>query len=108
MPMRSDRVSLHLAAWLLLIPGVALADAPSVEVTGALPKTGKLTLKDLEGMKPEKATWSNQGKQQEVEGVAVGKILTAFGFVPGPMGKGVPPAEKRPGYKKVVLVTSKD
>jgi DMSO/TMAO reductase YedYZ molybdopterin-dependent catalytic subunit len=104
---RRDK-SVYLALALLLGPGSALADAPGLEVAGALPRTGKLTLQDLEAMKPEKAAWSNQGKQQEVEGVPVGKILTAFGFAPGPMGKGVPPAEKRPGYKKVVLVTSRD
>ncbi len=96
---------------LLLLPCIALAQAPaapSLEVAGALPKTGKLALKDLEALKPEKATWTERGKQVEVEGVPLGKILTASGFSPGPMGKDVAPAEKRPGYKKVVVVTSKD
>ncbi|HZN93242.1 MAG TPA: molybdopterin-dependent oxidoreductase [Myxococcales bacterium] len=102
------------AAWLLLIPGLSWAGAPpapaapSVEVTGALPKTGKLALKDLQAMKPEKATWTDRGKQVEVEGVPLGKVLAASGFEPGPMDRSGPPADKRPGYKKVVLVTARD
>lgn len=103
----SARRSLLLAAW-LLIPSVALADAPSLEVAGALPKTGKLTLKELEAMKPEKASWTNHGKQHEVEGVPVSKVLAAFGFTPGPMSKDMPPTEKRLGYKKVLVATAKD
>jgi hypothetical protein len=93
---------------LLLLPVAALAGAPSVEVTGALPKTGKLTLQALEAMKPEKATWTERGAKVEIEGVSLGKLLVASGFEPGVMGKGIPPAEKRAGYKKVVLITSRD
>jgi len=96
------------ALLLVLIPGAAFAGAPELEVAGALPRTGKLTLKDLEAMKPEKATWTLQGKPQVIEGVPVGRILASFGFAPGVMGKDVPPAEKRPGYKKVALVTARD
>ncbi|HEY8206928.1 MAG TPA: hypothetical protein VIG99_05585 [Myxococcaceae bacterium] len=106
--MRSHRTALSIAAWLLIVPAAALADAPSLEVAGALAKTGPLTLKDLEAMKPEKATWTDHGKAQEVEGVPLGRILAAFGFERGPMGKDVPAPDKRPGYKKVVRVTAKD
>ena len=98
-----------LVAWLVSIPVAALAaEVASLEVTGALPKTGKVTVKELEAMKPEKATWTDHGAQREVEGVPLIKVLAAFGFESGPMGMGVAPAQKRPGYKKVVVVTAKD
>jgi hypothetical protein len=106
--MRNHQTVRFLAAWLLVIPAVALADGPSVEVAGALPKTGKLALKDLEAMKPEKAAWTNHGTAHEVEGVSLARILAAFGFDKGPMGKDIPAPDKRPGYKKVVRVTAKD
>jgi len=102
------RAPLRLAALLLVFPATALAGSPAVEVTGALPKRGALELKDLEAMKPEKATWTDHGKSQEMEGVPLAKILAAFGYEVGPMGKDVAPAEKRPGFKKVVVVTARD
>ena len=36
------------------------------------------------------------------------KVLTHLGFSPGPMGREVPVADKRAGYRKVLRATARD
>lgn len=80
----------------------------ALTVTGALPHTGVLSLKDLGALSPEKASWDSRGQTHQVVGVPLSRILAHFGFTPGPMGKDVSKADKRAGYRKVVLATAAD
>jgi len=43
-----------------------------------------------------------------VTGVPLDKVLAAFGFAPGPMGRQVPVTEKRAGWRKVVVALGND
>jgi len=104
------RISGWLGAALLLVSSGAAAQArdAAVEVAGEVAKPGPLTLAALEKMTAETVTWSHHGERHEVTGVPLGKILTAMGFTPGAMSREMAPADKRPGYKKVLLVTARD
>lgn len=96
---------LVLAALLVSIP-----QAPgTLQVTGALLRTGTLSLKDLEAMGPQKARWSaHAGEAREVYGVPLDKILARFGFEPGSMGKDVAVPDKRKGWKMAVRASAPD
>ena len=73
-----------------------------------LPRTGSLTLADLEGMAPMKAAWTNHGEKHEVYGVPLERVLSRFGFEPGAMGKDMPVHEKRKGWRMVVVASAPD
>jgi DMSO/TMAO reductase YedYZ molybdopterin-dependent catalytic subunit len=98
------------------LPALARADAPAapppapagLEVAGALPQTGTITLADLKKLQPSKASWTNHGEAHEVTGVPLDRVLVKFGFDPGSMGKDVPKREKRRGWHKVVVASARD
>jgi len=77
-------------------------------VSGALPRTGELGLRDLEALGASAVDWVDHGERHRVTGVPLGRVLAAFGFTPGPRGKEVPVAEKRPGYRKVLVAVGRD
>lgn len=96
---------------LLLVAMLAAApkaEEPSVQLLGDLPKTGKLTVAQLEALGPVTADWAMHGEKHTVFGVPLDKVLAGFGFTAGPMGKDVPKAQKRSGWKKAVLATAGD
>ena len=80
----------------------------SVEVVGAIPRPGRLTKSDLIALGPKTATWQVHGNSRDVTGVRLDKVLTHLGFSPGPMGREVPVADKRAGYRKVLRATARD
>ena len=84
------------------------APPASVEVSGAIPKPGRLAKSDLTALGPKTATWQVHGKSLDVTGVRLDKVLTHLGFSPGPMGREVPVADKRAGYRKVLRATARD
>ncbi len=93
----------------VVLAGSASAHADSVvEIAGALPKTGTLGLAQLEAMRPAKETWTIEGERREVTGVPLERVLTHFGFEPGPMGKDVPKHEKRSGWRKAIVASAAD
>jgi hypothetical protein len=82
--------------------------APVIEISGALPQKGKISLEDLKRIGVTKTVWKSRGEEHEVTGVGLDKVLAKFGFEPGAMGKDVPKQEKRRGWRKVVLATARD
>lgn len=89
------------------------ASAPSAGPTqaalaGDIPTPGPITREELLALGPLEASWSAHGQTHRVRGVRVDKLLAARGFTPGKMGKDVPKAEKRAGWRKVLLVTAAD
>jgi Oxidoreductase molybdopterin binding domain len=104
----SKTVSLVLLALFSAAPSSA-APAPAVlAVSGDLPKTGGLSMAELEALGPTSSTWTAHGEKHEVYGVALEKILSHFGFEPGPMAKDVPSREKRRGWRMVVIASATD
>jgi DMSO/TMAO reductase YedYZ molybdopterin-dependent catalytic subunit len=98
-----------LIATLLSAPAAQPAAAGGVlQVSGTLPKSGSLSISDLEAMGPVTSAWTLHGEKREVYGVPVDKVLSHFGFEPGPMGKSVPKQEKRKGWRMVVIATAAD
>jgi DMSO/TMAO reductase YedYZ molybdopterin-dependent catalytic subunit len=83
-------------------------DTALLQIGGALPKTGTLKLAELEAMAPVAATWSMHGERHQISGVPVERVLTRFGFEPGPMGKEVPKREKRRGWRLAVRASAAD
>ena len=59
-------------------------------------------------MSPVTSTWTAHGEKHLVLGVPLDKLLTRFGFDPGPMGKAVPKDEKRKGWRMVVVASAAD
>jgi hypothetical protein len=96
------------AALLTCAPALAAESAREIVVVGDLPRTGALGAKELEALGATTATWDDHGEKHEVTGVPLHRVLRAFGFEPGPKGKEVPPAEKEPGWRKVVLAVGRD
>jgi hypothetical protein len=86
---------------------IALLAAASLHVGGDLP-AADFTLEALKQLGPETAEWVSRGEKHAVVGVPLDKVLTKAGFSAGPMGKDVPPKEKRAGWKKVLLATASD
>ena len=92
--------------WLLAAP--ARGAEAVLEIGGALPRTGTLSLADLEALGPSKASWGAHDEKHEVYGVPLERVLTRFGFEPGPMGKDVPKQDKRKGWRLVVVASARD
>jgi DMSO/TMAO reductase YedYZ molybdopterin-dependent catalytic subunit len=82
--------------------------APTIEVGGALPRKGEISLSELKKLSVTKTTWKTRGEEHQVTGVGLDKVLAQFGFEPGRMGKDTPKEEKRRGWRKVVLATGSD
>lgn len=79
-----------------------------VEVSGALPRSASLGQAELSALGAKTTAWTVHGTKRQVTGVRLDKVLTHLGFSPGPMGKDVPVAEKRAGYRKAVIATAAD
>ncbi|MGO8970754.1 MAG: hypothetical protein ACLQDQ_14440 [Myxococcaceae bacterium] len=84
------------------------APKPSVRVDGSLPQSGTLGQSELEKLGASTMTWTSHGETHQVKGVRVDKVLTHFGFTPGPMGKDVPVAQKVKGFRQVLVATARD
>jgi DMSO/TMAO reductase YedYZ molybdopterin-dependent catalytic subunit len=85
------------------------AGAPAaLQIAGALPRPGTLSLADLKKLGPTKAAWSSRGETHEVTGVALDKLLAKMGFEPGAMGPDVPKEDKRRGWRKVIVASARD
>ncbi len=97
-----------LLAVLTLPPAGAAAQAPTVVVSGDLPRTGVLAQKDLEALGATSVEWVDHGETHRVTGVPLDKVLAAFGFAPGPRGKQVSVVEKRAGWRKVLVAIGND
>ena len=93
---------------LALAPVAVAAGVPLLVVGGDLPRPGSLKLDELKALGAMERTWTSHGKAHKVVGVRLDRVLTARGFTPGTMGKNVPKAEKRAGFRKVVLATASD
>lgn len=91
-------------------PPIAAKSDPSaaIDVRGDVPKPGLITLQDLAQLGSITSTWTLHGQSHTVVGVPLEKVLRRAGWEPGVMSKTVPPAEKRVGYKRVVVVTAPD
>ena len=100
-----------LALGLAVVPSRTVALEPSpppgVRVDG-LPKTGTLSLADLERLGPVTLAWTSHGETHQVKGVRLDKVLAHFGFTPGPMGKDVPLPQKVKGFRQVLVATARD
>ena len=55
--------------------GEAAAPVASIEISGALPRKGVLTLPELKKLGMTKAAWKSHGEQHEVTGVGLDKLL---------------------------------
>jgi DMSO/TMAO reductase YedYZ molybdopterin-dependent catalytic subunit len=89
-------------------PRAAPAGDAALQVTGALPKEGALTLADLEAMKPVTAPWTAHDERHDVYGVPLDRVLARFGFEAGPMSKDVSKRDKRKGWRMVVRASAAD
>src|SRR5690349_4502808 len=86
-----------------------LAAAPAtLEVSGDLPKTASLTVKDLQALGSTKVRWSDHDVEQELTGVPLIAILSSLGFDDGPRGKGIAPGDKHAGLRAMVIATAAD
>jgi DMSO/TMAO reductase YedYZ molybdopterin-dependent catalytic subunit len=103
---------------LLATPGAAAPAAPvapaasatsggALEIAGALPRPGSISLAELKKLPLTKAPWAGGGGRV-VTGVALDVLLAKQGFDRGVMGKEIAPREKRRGWHKVVVATARD
>jgi DMSO/TMAO reductase YedYZ molybdopterin-dependent catalytic subunit len=102
------RLGLALALSAPLAHAAAPAPPEAVRVEGALPRSGTLGRRDLESLGSTTATWTSHGTTHRVVGVRLDAVLAHFGFTPGPMGKDIPVADKRRGYRQIVVATARD
>jgi DMSO/TMAO reductase YedYZ molybdopterin-dependent catalytic subunit len=81
---------------------------PALELSGAIPRPGPLTLEEVKAAGRVEAKWESHGEVHQVAGARLDKLLAARGWEPGRKGKDVPKEEKRAGLRKVVLATAAD
>jgi len=96
---------------LFALAASARAEEPvprTIDVSGSLPRSASLGQTELSALGATTGTWTLHGTKHQVTGVRLDKVLTHLGFTPGPMGKDVPVAEKRAGFRKVVVATARD
>ena len=96
---------------LLALVASARAEEPvskTIDVSGALPRSASFGQAELSALGATTGTWTLHGTKHQVTGVRLDKVLTHLGFTPGPMGKDVPVAEKRAGFRKAVIATARD
>jgi DMSO/TMAO reductase YedYZ molybdopterin-dependent catalytic subunit len=86
----------------------ARAEVAALTVRGDVEKPGTLTLAELTAMEATTAPYTAHEHTQTVVGVPLAKVLLRYGVVPGPMGKTMAPADKRAGYKKVIVASAAD
>jgi len=91
-------------AFAVLVAGPAAV----LKVTGDLPSSGSLSAADLAAMAPVSVEWKDRTGSRHLRAVPLDRVLARFGFTPGPMGKDVPIADKRAGWKKVVVAVAAD
>lgn len=80
----------------------------AIFVGGDLPKTGLLSLADLEALETETVNWTAADGDHAYRGVSLERLLAHFGFTPGPKTPDIPPKEKRRGWHKVVVASAPD
>jgi hypothetical protein len=91
-----------------LVSSLAVAEPGVISVSGEIPKSGTLTQSDLEKLGPVTVTWKLEKNKHKVTGVPLDVLLKHLGFDAGPMSHDTPKAEKRSGYRKVVVATATD
>ena len=82
--------------------------AQSVAVRGDLPRTGSLDRAALERLAQTEVTQEHDGVAHRYRGVLLDAVLRDFGFSEGSSQREVPAAQKRSGWRKVVVVTGAD
>lgn len=111
--------SATLPAFLALVSLVACAShqpvatvpessAGALKVGGDLPRTGVLRVSDLEALGGMNVPWEFRDQLHEYHGVPLDRVLTHLGFDAGPGGPSIPPKDRRPGWRKIVLAKSSD
>src|SRR5262245_7808911 len=102
---------------LLLLLSLAACAAPAavqqhaeagVTVSGALPRTGTLSVADLTALGAEDVRWTFRDQEHSYRGVGLDKVLAHCGFAEGPGGSGIAPAERRPGWRNVIVARAVD
>lgn len=85
----------------------AIGDGVVVDGEVARPRTFRAA--DLEALGADDVVVANEhGGTHSYRGVELGRVLTAVGFDPGPKGRDVPMADKRSGWKRIVIATASD
>lgn len=82
--------------------------APRIEFGGDFPRTGTLSVADLEAMEPVPVEWSHNGEDYHFTAVPLERALQALGLEIGSKHPDVPKTEKRSGYKFVLVASALD
>jgi len=88
--------------------GSPAASVPTLRLQGALPRPATLTVTDLEAIGGEIVEWTFRDQHHVYRGLRLDHLLTAHGFEPGPGGAAVPPAERRAGWRRVLVASGAD
>jgi DMSO/TMAO reductase YedYZ molybdopterin-dependent catalytic subunit len=83
-------------------------DPARITVTGDLPSTGSLGIDDLAAMPAEDFEWQHDGVTKPMRGVPMEAVLRKYGWDVGPGGKDVQPRDRRPGWRRAIVVTAAD
>jgi hypothetical protein len=105
-------------AWLAIVAACAGAPQPLTEpsppaalgqlvVTG-LQRATTLTIADLEALGAEDVPWTFRDEPHVYRAVALDRVLTHCGFEEGPGGRSIPPTERRPGWREIVIAQASD
>jgi hypothetical protein len=87
-------------------PRSVLPEGPGLTVGGALSRSGWLSLGELEALGPEDVTWTFRDESHVYRGIRLDKLLISLGFDAGMGGPAVPPRERRPGWRNVVVASA--
>lgn len=82
--------------------------SPVIHVSGDIPRSGMLSIAEMESLGAVDIRWEHDGEPRESRGVNIEKVIRHFGWDVGAGGKQIAPKDRRPGWRCVVIAKSAD
>ena len=93
-----------------LVPTIKLFYSPSKprHNDASVPHCAALTTADLEALCAEDVPWTFRDEPHVYRAVALDRVLSHCGFDEGPGGRSIPPTERRPAWRQIVIARASD
>jgi hypothetical protein len=114
--MRANQIRIPLIALALAVATLLAADnstkngseEPKITVSGDLPNSGVFSLTELQKIGTAEFDWTHDGRTHRCEGLSLDRLIDHLGFSPGEGGRNIARVDRRPGWKKILIVEGAD
>lgn len=83
-------------------------DEASLQVRGGSLRSASLGVAELEALGGEDVVWTFRDREHRYRALRLDRLLTYLGFDPGPGGPTTAPANRRPGWRHVLVARARD